>query len=33
MLARNDDDEGFLQSVLFSDEATFHVPGLLNRQR
>jgi hypothetical protein len=31
MLVRIDDDEGFLQSVLFSDEATFHVSGLLNR--
>jgi hypothetical protein len=30
-LARIDDDEGFFQTVLFSDEATFHVSELLNR--
>lgn len=31
MLQRIDDDDRFLKRVLFSDEATFHVSGVLNR--
>ncbi|MCQ7131119.1 DUF4817 domain-containing protein [Salmonella enterica] len=31
MLARMGMEEGFLERVLFTDEATFHVSGLLNR--
>ena len=31
MLARMDDDNDFLHRVCFSDEATFHVSGILNR--
>ena len=31
MLNKIDDDERFLQRVLFTDEATFHVNGCTNR--
>ncbi|GBM64865.1 hypothetical protein AVEN_157115-1 [Araneus ventricosus] len=31
MLQKTEDDENFLQSVIFSDEATFHVSGIVNR--
>lgn len=31
MLARINDNPTFLQNVLFSDEATFHLSGIINR--
>jgi hypothetical protein len=30
MLQKNDSDETFLDSLCFSDEATFHVNGIVN---
>ena len=31
MLQQNSEDEAFLKRVCFSDEATFHVSGKLNK--
>ncbi|GBN45421.1 hypothetical protein AVEN_242524-1 [Araneus ventricosus] len=32
MLQKMEDDENFLQRVMFSDEVTFHISGPVNRR-